>query len=68
MTRGTWCATTSSLPIPFCTLHTAPSANTCAVAAIAASVNVVLVATIPSSHGGICDASVRALMPATAPA
>ena len=53
ITRGTWRAITSSLPIPFCTLHTAPSANTCAVAAIAASVNVVFVATMPSSHGGI---------------
>ena len=51
---------TSSLPIPFCTEHTAPSASTPAVALIAASVNIVLVATIPSSHAGISRASVRA--------
>ena len=53
ITRGTCAAITSSLPIPFCTLQTAPSAKTCAVAAIAAPVKVALVATSPSSHGGI---------------
>src|SRR4051794_17565713 len=60
ITRGTCSAMTSSLPIPFCTLQTAPSANTCAVAASAGSVNVPFTATIPNSHGAISAASVRA--------
>ena len=62
ITRGTWRAIASSLPIPFCTLHTAPSANTCAAAAIAGSVSVAFVATMPSSQGGISRASARAAM------
>ena len=51
-------ATTSSLPTPFCTVATAPSANACAVAAIAPFVCIAFVATIPKSHGG-SDAGVR---------
>ena len=47
MTRATWRATTSSLPTPFWTVATAPSANACAVAAIAPSVCIAFVATIP---------------------
>jgi len=57
MTRGTYSAITSSLPIPFCTLHTAPSGKTAAHAAIAASVSVPLTATMPSEHSGISPAS-----------
>ncbi len=52
ITRSTWRAITSSLPIPFCTEQTEPSPKACAVAAIAGSVCIDFVATIPSSHGG----------------
>ncbi len=52
ITRPTCAASTSSLPIPFCTEATAPSANAGAVAAIAGSVCIAFVATIPKSHGG----------------
>ena len=54
ITRATCSAITSSLPTPFCTLQTAPSAKRWAVAAIAGAVNIDFVATIPNSHGGIC--------------
>ena len=61
MTRATCCATTSSLPTPFCTVATAPSAKAWAVAAIAPSVCIAFVATIPKSHAGSADASVVAV-------
>ena len=60
ITRDTCPAMISSLPIPFCTEQTAASASDGAVAAIAAPVNIDLVATIPSSQRGISRASVRA--------
>ena len=63
MTRATCGAIPSSLPTPFCTEATAPSANACAVAAIAASVCIAFVATIPNSHGGSSAASVVARIP-----
>ena len=61
MTRSTWRATTSSLPTPFCTVATAPSAKACAAAAMAPSVCIDFVATIPKSHAGSADASVVAV-------
>ena len=62
MTRGTYSAMISSLPTPFCTEHTAPSANTWATAAMAARVYRVFTAMIPKSQGGISLASLRAWM------
>ena len=59
ITRATCPASTSSLPIPFCTEQTAPSANACAVAAIAGSVCIAFVATIPKSQAGSSPASRR---------
>ena len=53
-------AITSSLPTPFWTDATAPSANACAVAAIAASVCIAFVATIPKSQAGSSAASLVA--------
>ncbi len=58
-------ASTSSLPIPFWTLHTAPSAKIAAVAAAAAAVAPPLVATMPSPHGPIAAGSVLARTGAT---
>jgi hypothetical protein len=49
-------ASTSSLPIPFWTLHTAPSAKIAAAAAVAPP----LVATMPSAQGAISAGSVVA--------
>ena len=63
ITRATCGAIASSLPTPFWTEATAPSANACAVAAIAASVCIAFVATIPKSHAGSSDASLVARMP-----
>jgi hypothetical protein len=63
MTRSTCPAIVSSLPIPFWTEQTEPSANACAVAAIAASVCIAFVATMPKSHGGRPAASVVARIP-----
>ena len=60
MTRATCRATTSSFPTPFCTVATAPPAKACAVAAIAPSVCIAFVATIPKSHAGSATASVVA--------
>ena len=69
ITRSTCRASTSSLPIPFWTVATEPSANACAVAAIAASVCIALVATIPKSHCGSSAASaVARTLPVTSPA
>ena len=69
ITRSTWAASTSSLPIPFCTVQTEPSANACAVAAIALSVCIAFVSTIPKSHGGSSAASLVARgWPSTSPA
>ena len=53
ITRGAYRAMISSLPTPFCTLHTAASANALAVAARATSVCSDLVATMPNWQGGI---------------
>ena len=50
MTRSTCCAIVSSLPRPFWTVATKPSEKACAVAAIAGSVCIAFVATIPKSH------------------
>ena len=63
ITRATCGAIPSSLPTPFWTEATAPSANACAVAAIAASVCIAFVATIPNSHGGSSAASAVARIP-----
>ena len=63
ITRATCGASASSLPTPFWTEATAPSAKACAVAAIAASVCIAFVATIPKSHAGSSDASLVARMP-----
>ena len=52
ITRSTCAASVSSLPMPFITDATAPSANACAVAATAASACIAFVATMPKSHGG----------------
>ncbi len=52
MTRSTCPAIVSSLPSPFWTVATQPSAKACAVAAIAGSVCIAFVATMPKSHGG----------------
>ena len=60
ITRSTCAAIVSSLPSPFWTVATQPSANACAVAAIAASVCIAFVATMPKSHGGIAAASLVA--------
>ena len=60
ITRSTCRASTSSLPIPFCTVATDPFANAWAVAAIAPSVCIAFVATMPKSHGGSSAASVVA--------
>ena len=60
ITRSTCSAIASSLPSPFCTDATHPSANACAVAAIAAAVCIAFVATMPKSHGGIPAASLVA--------
>ena len=69
ITRSTWRASTSSLPIPFWTVATEPLANACAVAAIAASVCIALVATIPKSQAGSSAASaVACTFPTTSPA
>ena len=69
ITRSTWRASTSSLPMPFCTVATQPSANACAVAAIAGSVCIAFVATMPKSHGGSSAASLVACRrPSTSPA
>ena len=50
ITRPTWRAIVSSLPTPFITDATAPSANAAAVAAIAGSACIAFVATMPKSH------------------
>ena len=63
ITRATCGAIPSSLPTPFWTDATAPSANACAVAAIAASVCIAFVATIPKSQAGSSAASVVARIP-----
>ena len=69
MTRSTCAASVSSLPRPFCTVATQPSANACAVAAIADSVCIAFVATMPKSHGGISAGSAVARgCPTTSPA
>ena len=69
ITRSTWRASVSSLPSPFWTVATQPSANACAVAAIAGSVCMAFVTTIPKSHGGSSAASVVARgRPTTSPA
>ena len=60
ITRSTCPAIVSSLPSPFCTVATQPSANACAVAAIAGSVCIAFVATMPKSHEGIAAASLVA--------
>ena len=60
ITRSTWRASTSSLPTPFMTDATAPPAKACAVAAIADSACIALVATMPSSHGGSAAGSLVA--------
>ena len=52
ITRATWRASVSSLPTPFITDATAPSAKACAVAEIADSACIAFVATMPKSHGG----------------
>ena len=65
ITRGTCWAISSSLPTPFCTLQTAPSAKIADAAAIAEAVCIDLVATMPKSQGGISPASVRAWTGAT---
>ena len=57
ITRSTCAASVSSLPIPFWTVATQPSANACAVAAIAGSVCIAFVATMPKSQGGSSAAS-----------
>ena len=57
------------MPRPFWTVATQPSANACAVAAIAGSVCIAFVATMPKSHGGIALASAVACgCPTTSPA
>ena len=69
--RGATCAAiVSSLPTPFWTDATAPSAKACAVAAIAASVCIAFVATIPKSHAGSSAASLvaRSRVACTSPA
>ena len=63
ITRPTWRASVSSLPTPFMTDATAPSANACAVAAIAGSACMAFVATMPKSHGGSAAASLVAREP-----
>ena len=69
ITRSTCAASTSSLPIPFCTVATQPSANACAVARIAGSVCIAFVATMPKSQAGSSAASVVARgRPTTSPA
>ena len=69
MTRSTCAASVSSLPSPFWTVATQPSANACAVAAIADSVCIAFVATMPKSHGGIAAALAVAFgCPTTSPA
>ena len=69
ITRLTWRASASSLPTPFMTEATAPSAKTCAVAAIADSACIALVATMPSSQGGSAAGSLVACSrPCTSPA
>ena len=69
ITRSTCAASVSSLPTPFITDATAPSANACAVAAIAASACIAFVATIPKSHGGSSPGSDVAFgRPTTSPA
>ncbi len=60
ITRSTCAASVSSLPMPFCTVATQPPANACAVAAIAASVCIAFVATMPKSHCGSSCGSVVA--------
>ena len=60
ITRGTCRAIVSSLPTPFMTDATAPSANACAVAAMAESACIAFVATIPKSHGGSAAGSLVA--------
>ena len=67
ITRATCGAIPSSLPTPFWTEATAPSANACAVAAIAASVCIAFVATIPNSQAGSSAASAVARIPWRAP-
>ena len=64
ITRSTCAASTSSLPSPFCTVATQPSANACAVASIAGSVCIAFVATMPKSQAGSSAASVVAREPA----
>ena len=59
MTRPTWRASVSSLPTPFITDATAPFANAWAVASIACSACIALVATMPKSHGGRADGVAR---------
>ena len=63
-------AIVSSLPSPFWTVATQPSAKACAVAAIAGSVCIAFVATMPKSHGGSSAASLvaRGGGPTTSPA
>ena len=69
ITRSTCPAITSSFPTPFCTEHTEPSANARAEAAIAGSVCIDFVATIPKSQAGSSAASVVArTAPTTSPA
>ena len=69
ITRATCSASASSLPIPFWTEQTAPSANAAAVAAIAGSVCIAFVATIPKSQAGSCAGSLVArTLPTTSPA
>ena len=60
ITRGTCSASASSLPIPFWTEQTEPSANAAAVAAIAGSVCIAFVATIPKSQAGTWPGSLVA--------
>jgi hypothetical protein len=60
ITRSTCSAIASSLPTPFCTEQTEPSANACATAAMAASVCMLFVATIPKPQGGSSEASLVA--------
>ena len=60
ITRSTCAAIASSLPTPFCTEATLPSANAWAVASIAAAVCMHFVATIPKSQAGSSAASVVA--------
>ena len=69
MTRSTWAASTSSLPTPFMTEATAPPAKACAVAEIADSACIALVATMPKSQGGSAPGSLVACRcPWTSPA